>query len=662
MSAAKFRLGWDRTLLIAARGNILPIIAVASFLFSAVLAATYEQGLLDQSAVLQPSAIQAQRGNAYLAPFNGIAGRAFLSELIYPEDSMAWPNGSTLEFIENGRRLGPAHSLHSEIETLGSGRYSHWQGYLVFSSSDNTDPRSNGRVYSIRQPPSGFLVLLFTAAGILISLASIRKSLKTGGMAPVRGFLEMVLPRSRYVCGLPILSTGVNLSVISSLIAVEAYFLWKFGLTPIENTDGSYYAHFADQLSFAIGMRTVPAPEDWQDVFDSYFRMPGYPLIISISKWVAGSYWQPLLVSVQVLVAVLAAYALFRASWRISGYVLVALGCAALFLLSHRIQVDRAILTDSLCTSGITILLCHAVTASYETRVPSLESFLIAGLLLAGLFWIRETILLIGVAGAPLAFLVVSSLHSRREILRRLVALYLPIFVSLLVVLLSNYIRTGYLFVTTQSMSGVFTAILVEKRGIPVFTEENVLDQVARKTLKDYNYTEAMEINNRLFLDHRIAGPQQAALGQQKYFQLWRDHPTIMAQMFIENLRGWRDVFVVWELIDLFPKWYNDYVLYARFFAYLCAIVIPLSMTVLSIFIHSTRPIFLIVSALLIFIGMPTFFYAAIVMEVRYLIFATAPLLLILVLFIRSIAIGVLELLGWNRPASSVATVSGVAT
>jgi hypothetical protein len=646
MSAAKFRLGWDRTLLIAARGNILPIIAVASFLFSAVLAATYEQGLLDQSAVLQPSAIQAQRGNAYLAPFNGIAGRAFLSELIYPEDSMAWPNGSTLEFIENGRRLGPAHSLHSEIETLGSGRYSHWQGYLVFSSSDNTDPRSNGRVYSIRQPPSAFLVLLFTAAGILISLASIRKSLKTGGMAPVRSFLRIGLPISTLLC----------------IIAVEAYFLWKFGLTPIENRDGWFYARFADQLSFAAGVTPLPPAEDWRDIFGKFFRMPGYPVIILVSKWVAGSYWQPFLVSVQLLFAVLAAYSLFRVSWRVSGYFLVGLVCAALFLFAHRIQVDRAILTDSLCTSVITILVCPAVVAACEKQVPSIETFLVAGLMLACLFWIRETVFLIGMAAAPLVFLLLSPLHSSREVLTRLASLYLPMFVSLLAVLFLNYMLTGYPFVTTQSMSGVFAAILVEKNGTPVFTGDNALDHVARETLKNYNYTEAMEINRRLLLDHRISGPEQAALGQKKYLQIWRDHPAIMAQMFLENLREWPNVFVAWELIDLVPKWYNDYVLYARFLAYLCAIILPLSVAMVAIFVRSARPIFRMISALIIFIGAPTFFYAVIVMEVRYLIFATAPLLLILALFVRSIATVFSEVLQRNKPGIDTTAVSGVAT
>ena len=464
------------------------------------------------------------------------------------------------------------------------------------------------------------------------------------------------------MCGLPVMPKGLKFGTLFGIIALEVYFLWKFGLTPIENRDGWFYARFADQLSFAAGVMPHPPAEDWRDIFVNFFRMPGYPLIISISKWIAGSYWQSFIVSIQLIFAGSAAYSLFRVSWRISGYFLVGLSCAALFLLSHRIQVDRAILTDSLCTSAITILVCQAVMASYEKRVPSLKSLLIAGTSLACLFWIRETTLLIGIAAAPLAFLVLSPLHSRQQILRGLATLYLPVFVSLLLVLSSNYIRTGYLFVTTQSMTSVFTAILLEQNGTPVFIGNNALDRIARETLKNYNYTEAMEINRRLLVDHHMSGPQQAALGQQKYLQIWRDHPMKMGQMFIEHLREWPNVFVVWELIELVPKWYNDYVLYARFLAYLCAIIIPLSLAVLSIFILRIRHIFLIVSALLVFIGIPTFFYAAIVIEVRYLIFATAPLLLILPLFIRSIAIGASELFRRNRSAGTVATVSGAAT
>jgi MoaA/NifB/PqqE/SkfB family radical SAM enzyme len=51
---------------------------------------------------------------------------------------------------EDERMLGPRESLHNEIRNLGSGRYSIWGRKIYFSSSDNTDPRRNGRRYALR--------------------------------------------------------------------------------------------------------------------------------------------------------------------------------------------------------------------------------------------------------------------------------------------------------------------------------------------------------------------------------------------------------------------------------------------------------------------------------------------------------------------------------
>lgn len=49
--------------------------------------------------------------------------------------------------LEDALALGPAHATHKDIETLGLGRYSHWKDTLIFSTSDGTDPRTNGRRY-----------------------------------------------------------------------------------------------------------------------------------------------------------------------------------------------------------------------------------------------------------------------------------------------------------------------------------------------------------------------------------------------------------------------------------------------------------------------------------------------------------------------------------
>ncbi|MBX9635073.1 MAG: glycosyltransferase, partial [Magnetospirillum sp.] len=51
---------------------------------------------------------------------------------------------SVLRLFEDGQPLSPAHAVHDAIRECGGGRYSHWGRYLYFSTSDNSDPRTNG--------------------------------------------------------------------------------------------------------------------------------------------------------------------------------------------------------------------------------------------------------------------------------------------------------------------------------------------------------------------------------------------------------------------------------------------------------------------------------------------------------------------------------------
>ena len=65
-------------------------------------------------------------------------------------DDADHPQRSPLRLLEDGKPLGPAHALHHSIGRDGGGRYSHWAGNtLLFSASDNSDPNTNGRKYSI---------------------------------------------------------------------------------------------------------------------------------------------------------------------------------------------------------------------------------------------------------------------------------------------------------------------------------------------------------------------------------------------------------------------------------------------------------------------------------------------------------------------------------
>lgn len=67
-------------------------------------------------------------------------------------DSTNDPRRSTWLLLEDNRLLGPPHALHRDIESIGQGRYSHWQSSLIFSTSDKSDPRTNGRTYTLVKP------------------------------------------------------------------------------------------------------------------------------------------------------------------------------------------------------------------------------------------------------------------------------------------------------------------------------------------------------------------------------------------------------------------------------------------------------------------------------------------------------------------------------
>ena len=57
----------------------------------------------------------------------------------------------TFELFDDDRRLGPSACLHDDIRKLGAGRYNIGAQSLYFSTPDGSDPRRNGRTYSLRR-------------------------------------------------------------------------------------------------------------------------------------------------------------------------------------------------------------------------------------------------------------------------------------------------------------------------------------------------------------------------------------------------------------------------------------------------------------------------------------------------------------------------------
>ena len=97
---------------------------------------------------ITPSTLTSDGGFAFISPIK----IGLLRLYAVATDDNGAPTISALQLFENGQPLGPAHAVHADVRNKGAGNFSHWQNGLIFSASDNSDPRSNGRVYSVSSP------------------------------------------------------------------------------------------------------------------------------------------------------------------------------------------------------------------------------------------------------------------------------------------------------------------------------------------------------------------------------------------------------------------------------------------------------------------------------------------------------------------------------
>jgi glycosyltransferase involved in cell wall biosynthesis len=102
------------------------------------------------------------------------------------------------ELWEDSTLLGPGASLHDAVRQTGGGHYSVWGEQLYFSSSDNTDPRTNGRTYVLRRAKQ----TLASTIGIfeLDATASMEQA--------IRHLVREAVPRAPYVPDRIVLVSG----------------------------------------------------------------------------------------------------------------------------------------------------------------------------------------------------------------------------------------------------------------------------------------------------------------------------------------------------------------------------------------------------------------------------------------------------------------------
>jgi hypothetical protein len=153
---------------------------------------------------IDPREIQPEQGHAFIVNVSALGVTA-------PSDA---DGGSTIRFLEDGRVLTGGRQ-HEEIRKLGAGRFSHWGAHVYFSSTNNSDPRTNGRSYTVVVPRSFLgslvgsggdsplrrrLVLMGGMAAFALSFAAARPRWRSAGpvaaCAGVVALSELSLPAS----------------------------------------------------------------------------------------------------------------------------------------------------------------------------------------------------------------------------------------------------------------------------------------------------------------------------------------------------------------------------------------------------------------------------------------------------------------------------------
>jgi len=150
--------------------------------------------------------IRSDGGFAYIAPTH----HPELSEELDPSLGVVLENGVPLS--------GPAGAKHANIRNIGKGRTSFWGRYVHFSTSDNSSPTTNGRIYEIRYPryvtdPFAFA---FYAGTILLLGWAIRLAIRT---PELREPIERAMAKSPG----PVFSVLLGLSAFFLALSYAAY-------------------------------------------------------------------------------------------------------------------------------------------------------------------------------------------------------------------------------------------------------------------------------------------------------------------------------------------------------------------------------------------------------------------------------------------------------
>lgn len=347
--------------------------------------------------------------------------------------SRQWVGDSPAQVFEDGRLLSCANAPAADTTNVGRGRYQIEGGWVYFSSSDNTDPRRNGRRYEMRWPtPPGWPA---TVVLLAVSMSS--------------GLFAVWL--SRAALGRLLQSPPLWLCVVVVLAPLAAHRYWYFADVPIPAVhpdSGSYYV-----LASQIMSGEWPRFE---------IRPPAYPLFLATVLPVMRSLYgmivlQTIMTAASACLLVYAVYRLHR------GLALgAALAMAGFVTGIWAVEHDTAVLSENLYVNSIVsgiafIILGLATSRAWPLAMASAAFGLTIITRPAGLFLFGPYVLVA-------AFLWCSG-HARRMI----AAMLVPMPLVLLAVSTYNLVTAGVFNVTAWGEANLAVATFTMWREDPTY-------------------------------------------------------------------------------------------------------------------------------------------------------------------------------------------------
>lgn len=296
---------------------------------------------------------------------------------------------------------------------------------------------------------------------------------------------------------------------------------------PLVQPDSGDYLNYAKLIMTSTAWLHDGGMAD-NSVPQTVFRIFGYPLLIGLSQKIAGDIGGLyIVILIQIIVSLIATVFVYRIGLTFLKNDKLAILTAAGFSFSVTLTYDQHVLTDSLFNSLFVIALTRPITGLLSDEKPTLNLLLGMGIVYGSACLIRgigaQMTIFIIPAYCLWIFIKASSLKER---LFQTIAMALPLIIVIGGVFSWNSYRTGYAFFTTGAQYVMLQGpVIIEGRGTPVFTGDTPVDQLARKHLKTYEYSEVGNITGGLFSDYGMDAYQSAKAHTEKYISAFLNSP-----------------------------------------------------------------------------------------------------------------------------------------